>query len=307
MDNFFQFLLTLSGEQIRFRMSNSNYHLDLYKVKTKRLRNLTILFLSLFGIALTNFWSHQFDYDEYYGNLKNILYDFSQEYDEVLVNWCNLNYDSESKIENRYIIKFPSDTYIIEFENEERLDNHIVWDSIPQLKPYLEKHAPKRKRYSTLFSWELPYHIFIFVAFIMPLVLLIMIAIDIHGLYKIKRIVSDKMNPEGDVNLILHSVFYSRIKLSDKEFYLVKGIFIGIFYFITATLTSFLFLAATRFATRYIAGELYVGSPTEPNFELGNVIFDLSYQLNISLLIIILVYLFISFIIGLQYKRLMKN
>lgn len=261
----------------------------------------------MFGIGFANFSGHLDDYDEYFGHLKNILYDFSQEYNEELVDWCRLNCFSDSNIENKYIELKALESFIIKFENEDTADSLVMWNNIPQLMPYLEKHAPDRKKYSNLFSWKLPYPIFIFVALIMPLVLLIMIAINIYGLYKIKRIVSDKMNIESDVNLVLQSVFFSRIKLSDKEFYNLKGILIGIFFFITATFTSYLFLIAPQLAFRHVWGALYVGSLKQPVLNLSEPFNNIPDHIGNITLIIPLIYLIISIIIGIQYIRLMKK
>jgi hypothetical protein len=145
------------------------------------------------------------------------------------------------------------------------------------------------------------------VSVILPLIFLLLIVSNIHGLVKIQRIIEGKTKTEGDLKLLFHSIFYSRIKLHDKEFSLFQAIFVGIIFFISASLTSMLFLLAPRAAEKHITGILYVGSDIVPSFFIGDKLSNNSLTGFGFLFSVILLCAIISIIIGWYYAKLLRK
>ena len=284
------------------------YYLDLYKSKTKRIRQYNLILLTLLGIAYLNFEDHRFEYKHFYQNLNTVLFHYTLENEDILKAWCAEQYYSELNDKNGYIKKQDdaNDKYVISFQNEPIKNNAITWDSIPTLRSYLETHGPDLRRYNTLFSWKLPFYLFMIAGAMLPLIIVVLIGLKILGLLKIKRHIREKNSIDYETKLILLSVFSSRIKFYKNEFPGLQAILSFVVYFTTVFLSSYLFMIAPRNAARYLSGKLYIGFTKLPDITIGEVSYDLpSFQtfLAIEYTVAIIVIL----ILTINYYRLIRN
>lgn len=251
-------------------MSTYDYHVELYQARAKRIRRLSLLFPTLLCIALLNFYTHQFEYKHYYERLPLVLYNFSQEYKEALLSWCEIENGSDANREFNFIRKVSKGNFVIAFQNSQILNRPITWDKIPLLVEYLDLHVPELRRRNTLFSWEFPTPIFLFVTVLTPMALLLLIVITLRGLLRIRRLVPSKVDIGDDVKLILRSIFYTRISINNNEFHHLQAIALGLLFLLCASISSMLFLQASLLAFREVTGTLYAGSSLVPSISIGD-------------------------------------
>lgn len=289
-------------------MSNNNYHIETYQGRVKRLRRLSFLLSMLLCLSLLNFYTHKFKYEQYYNRLQMVLYDFTQEYKEVLLNWCETENGTDANKQRKFIKTVTKGNFVILFQNSNLLDDKIIWDKIPLFISYLSLHAPELSRQNTLFSWELPTPVFLFVAVLIPTFLLLVIAMDLRGLLRIRRLITRKAYTGYDVKLILRSIFYTRNSIKKKEFQFLQTITLGLIFFLCASISSMLFLQAPLFAFREVSGTLYVGSSLLPNLFIGNELpKGLPNEYNTFLLIEFFINLILCALIGKYNIKLNKE
>lgn len=289
-------------------MSTYNYHLELYQMRAKRLRRLALLFPTLLCIAFINFYTHQFEYKQYYNSLPLVLYNFSQEYKEALVDWCEIENGSDANKQFSFIKKVTESRFIIVFQNSQVSTRSIIWDKIPLLVPYLDVHVPKLRRRNTLFSWELPTPIFLFATVLAPTALLLLIVINVRGLLRMRRLAPSKVNTGDDVKLIMRSIFFSRISIKNKEFPHLQATALGALFFLCTSISSLVFLQAPLFAFRQVTGILYAGSSMVSNVFIGP---EMTNKLSNDFIAFYLAMIVINFvlcaIIGRDFTRLNKD
>lgn len=236
-------------------MDNSDYFLELYGARTKRLRRVALLLFSLCCLMLVNFFSHQWQFNDYYKRLPIILYDFCQEYRQPLTSWwdsCTSNQGGPLTTEQ----SAKPDT--IPFHSAHNRLQRVPWDEIPLLGAYLDTHLPKIRRQQTFLGWQMGTPLFLFVSIFAPSVLLFWMLFDVRMLSKVRVFLLERIKAEKYVRLISHSIFFSRTRIKDHEFKRLRATGLAVLFFVIASFSSMLAVLAPLVTRRFLEGTLYL-------------------------------------------------
>ncbi len=241
-------------------MNDSDYFLELYRQRAKRIRHITLLLVTIFGLMLVDFYIHQWKFEDYYSKLPIVLYDFSQKYTKPLSEWWRGYKDRSETPTIR-----SADPMAISFQSIDRADTDkgINWGRIPFLHEHLAPYRPGVGDAREFFGWRLPTPLYLVVALFIPSALLLWLLIDTHFLRQASILLREGAGRKTKI-LILQSVFTDRIGPKKDIMRRLGAVTTAASLFALATASAALVIMAPMQGWYSVEGTLYL-SPQFPN------------------------------------------
>ena len=242
-------------------MNDTNYYVDLYRQRAKRVRWLILLLITLFGLTLVDFWVTQWRFGEFRSRLPLLLYDFQQKYSKPLTKWWPAYISRPESASLR-----ASDPGVIRFQNHSESDTvrGVNWHRIPLLDEFLARYHPSVRDSRRLLGWELPTPVYLVVALGMPSAILIWLLIALRFLNRI-HVLLRALTPSKTTALIMQSILADRIDGETRAGQLLRAavVTIALFAFASAA-AALVVMAPLNAATVYIEGALFLNSSRFP-------------------------------------------
>lgn len=248
-------------------MNEADYYLDLYRQRSKRIRYVALLLVTIFSLMLVDFFVHQWKFKDYYSKLPMLLYDFSQKYNKPLTEWWR-GYKEKSKSPTLR----SSDPGAIPFQNSDPSDTEkgVNWGRIPLLHEYLVPHRPSASDARKFLGWELPTPLYLVVALCIPSALLLWLLIDAYFLRRASVLLREG-TASKTTTLILQSIFIDRIGVEGYSFRRLRAAAVAVSLFALASVSAALVIYAPTHGYRIVEGTLYLTPSQFPDVSSASV------------------------------------
>jgi len=238
-------------------MDETDYYLELFRARSRRVRRTAILLASIVALMFVNAVSHIYQFDHYYLRLPGILYDFSRKYDQPLRDWWQ-----------EYRTRSPglrsADARVIPIGDGVPDEQLVPVDSVPLLRAYLADNLPDPRYRETLLGWEIPTPLYLLVALFVPTALLLSMLSNLRFMRRTAVLLQSRVSASRVFGLIIASVLVDRITLGSRLLSRLSSVAAAVAFSLLAFGATALVIVAPVLTRHTVRGALYLGSSQFP-------------------------------------------
>lgn len=250
--------------------TETDYYIDLYQCRAKRIRRNVLVLILLLGLVTVDGLSQVFKTNDYNQRLPMVLYDFTVKYEDALVEWWR----GQAEINQELDLSDQKARITIPFDNALGNAGNINWYAIPFLESYLDMHLPEIQAGQEISDFRLDYPLYLFVIVLLPVFILLWIYLDSRSLYKLRVKIISAHDNNDVIRAIIQSVIFSRINSKVGEHIWFRSIAFSLLLFVVGTLISLIPLSAPYSTHTIVQGSLVINPPGRPFLKIQNLVDD---------------------------------